>query len=149
LNRKPIHPVLVALTGLVGVLGIARFCDAVMQFLQYLNAQTFSLNYVIFGVYALVTLLLAAAWLLVAWVVLMRLPGNAWVSLVYLLVGLFMLAYPLLYYTPALCCGLPNLDQIHLEPNTYLYSSGGFAAIIGLVGLVWSRKAKTGAAQRY
>ena len=39
MNRKPIHPVLVSLTGLVGVLGIARFCDAVMQFLQYQNAK--------------------------------------------------------------------------------------------------------------
>jgi hypothetical protein len=140
MNRKPIHPVLVSLTGLVGVLGIARFCDALMQFLQYQNAQTFSLSHVILWAFAPVALLLAAVWLLVAWVVLIRLPGNAWVSLVYLLVGAFIVAYPALYYTPALCCGLPDIDLIHLEPSTYLYAAGGFAAIIGLVGLVWRRR---------
>jgi hypothetical protein len=137
MNRKPIHPVLVSSTGLVGILGIARFCDAVMQFLQYQNAQTFTLSHVILWAFAPVALLLAAAWLLVAWVVLIRLPENAWVSLVYLLVGAFIVAYPALYYTPALCCGLPGIDLIHLEPNTYLYAAGGFAAIVGLVGLVW------------
>jgi hypothetical protein len=137
MNRKPNNPVLVGLTGLIGILGIARLCDGLIQFLWYQQTQTFSLSYVIFWAYALVALLLAAVWLLVAWMVLVRLPGNLWVSLVYLLVGLFIIAYPALYYTPALCCGLPNIDLIQLEPATYLYSSAGLAAIIGLAGLVW------------
>jgi multisubunit Na+/H+ antiporter MnhG subunit len=82
MNIKPNHPVLVSLTGLVGVLGIARFCDAVMQFIQYQNAQTFSLSHVIFWAFALIALLMAASWLLVAWQVLIRAPGNIWVSVV-------------------------------------------------------------------
>ncbi len=133
MNIKPDNPVVVSLTGLVGVLGIAQLCDAVMQFLRYQQMQTFSLSNIILWAYALVALLLAAAWLLVAWVVLIRLPGNAWVSIVYLLVGLLIVAYPGLYYTPVLCCGL---DSIQLEPATYLYSTGGCVAIIGLAGLI-------------
>ena len=137
MSVKPNNPVLVSIAGLVGFLGIAWGCDGLMQFLRYRNAQTFSLNYVIFWAYALIALVLAAAWLLLAWVVLVRLPGNFWVSLVYLLVGLFIVAYPALYYTPVLCCGLPDIQAIQLAPSMYLYSSAGCVAVIGLVGLVW------------
>ena len=108
-----------------------------MQFLGYQNFQTFSLNYVIFWTFGLVALLLAAVWLLVAWLVLARLRKNTWVSLVYLVCGLFIVAYPALYYTPALCCRLPTIAPIQLAPTMYLFTSGGFAAIIGLAGLLW------------
>lgn len=142
MDHKPNNPILVSLTGLIGLLGVGWLCDAAMQFLQYRNEQTFSLSYGIFWAYALVALLVAAAWLLVAWMVLVRLPRNVWGCLVYLLVGLLIVAYPALYYTPALCCGLPNIDLVHLEPATSLYSTGGFAAIVGLAGLVWRRQGK-------
>ena len=137
MSVKPNNPVLVSIAGLVGFLAIAWGCDSLMQFLRTMNVQTFTLNYVILWVYALIALLLAAAWLLLAWVVLVRLPGNFWVSLVYLLVGLFIVAYPALYYTPVLCCGLPDIQAIQLAPSMYLYSSAGCVAVIGLVGLVW------------
>jgi len=136
MNRTSNNPVLVSTTGLIGLLGIAWGCDGLMQFLRYQNMQTFSLSYIILWVYALISLLLAAAWLLLAWVVLVRLPGNSGVSLLYLLVGLFILAYPALYLTPALCCSLPDIRAIQLAPSMYLYCSGGWLAIIGLAGLV-------------
>ena len=140
MKGKPYHPVEVSLTGLVGLLGITWGCDGLMQFLRYQNARTFTLNYVILWVYPLLALLLAAVWLLVAWVVLVRLPGNTWVFLVYLLIGLFIMAYPALYFTPALCCWLPDIAALQLSPTMYLYSSGGCLAMIGLAGLVWRRK---------
>jgi hypothetical protein len=136
MNSGSNNPALVSLTGLVGMLGIAWGCDGLMQFLRYQNVQTFTLNYVILWIYPLIALLLAAAWLLLAWVVLVRLPGNFWVSLVYLLVGLFIVAYPALYYSPLLCCGLPDIMAIQLAPSMYLYSSAGCVAVIGMVGLV-------------
>jgi hypothetical protein len=140
MKRKPYHPVVVSLTGLVGLLGITWGCDGLMQFLRYQNARTFTLNYVILWVYPLLALLLAAVWLLVAWVVLIRLPGNVWVSLLYLVCGLFIVFYTALYYSPAyspiLCCWLPNIAAIQLGSTMYLYSSGGWVAIIGLAGLV-------------
>ena len=146
MSRKSNSPVLVSITGLIGVLGIAWLCDGLMQFLRNQSAVTFSLNYFIFWIFGLVALVLAAAWLLVAWVVLIRLPGNFWVSLLYLVCGLFIVFYPALYYSPAyspvLCCWLPDIAAIQLGPTTYLYSSGGWVAIIGLAGLLFRRKSK-------
>ena len=140
LNVKPNNSVMVSTTGLIGLLGIAWGCDSLMQFLRYQNMRTFSLNNVIFWVYALIALVLAASWLLLAWEVLVRLPGNTWVSLAYLLVGLIILAYPALYYTPFLCCGLPDIPVIQLGSSMYLYSSGGWLAVLGLAGLLWRGK---------
>ena len=131
MNASPYRPVLVSLAALVGFLGIAWGCDGLIQFLRYQNAQTFSLTYVILWTYALTALVLAVAWL-----VLVRLPGNFLVSLVNLLVGLFIVAYPALYYSPLLCCGLPDLKAIQPGPSMDLYSSGGWLAVVGLAGLV-------------
>jgi hypothetical protein len=138
--RKPFDPVVVSITGLIGALGIAWGCDGLMGFLRYQNMQTFTLPHVILWTYAPLALLLAAVWLLLAWVVLVRLPGNTWVSVSYLLVGLFVVAYPALYLTPALCCGLPDIAAIQLAPTMYFYSTGGCLAIIGLAGLILRRK---------
>jgi hypothetical protein len=140
MNTSSNNPVLVSLTGLIGILGIAWGCDGLMQFLRYQNSQTFALPHVILWTNALVALLLAAAWLLLAWMALVRLPGNSAVFVVYLLAGLFILAYPALYYTPALCCSLPDIPAIQLGSTMYLYSSGGWLAVLGLAGLVWRRK---------
>jgi hypothetical protein len=140
MSRKSNNPVLVSITGLIGVLGIAWGCDGLIHFLYYLGVETFLLNYVILWAYALIALVLAAIWLLLAWFVLIQAPRNTWVSMVFLLSGLFIVAYPALYYTPALCCGLPDIAAIQLAPTMYLYSSGGCVAIIGLAGLVWTRK---------
>jgi len=49
-------------------------------------------------------------------------------------------AYPALYLTPALCCGLPDIAAIQLAPTMYFYSTGGCLAIIGLAGLILRRK---------
>jgi len=140
MSRKSNNPVLVSITGLIGVLGIAWGCDGLIHFLNYLGVETFLLNYFILWFYALIALVLAAIWLLLAWFVLIQAPRNSWVSLVFLLSGLFIVAYPALYYTPALCCGLPDIAAIQLAPTMYLYSSGGCVAIIGLAGLVLARK---------
>jgi hypothetical protein len=147
MSRKSNSPVLVSVTGLIGVLGIAWLCDGLMQFLRNQSAVTFTLNYFVFWIFGLVALVLAAAWLLVTWVALIRLPGNFWVSLLYLVCGLFIVFYPALYYSPAylplLCCWLPNIAAIQLGPTMYLYSSGGWVAIIGLAGLVLRARKKT------
>ena len=143
MSRKSNNPVFVSITGLIGVLGIAWGCDGLIHFLNYLGVETFLLNYFILWVYALIALVLAAIWLLLAWFVLIQAPRNTWVSLVFLLSGLFIVAYPALYLTPALCCGLPDITAIQLAPTMSLFSSGGYVAVIGLAGLVLRRGEKT------
>jgi len=140
MNSRSNHPVLVSMTGLIGVLGVAWFCDGLLRSINNYVMQTFTPTYVILWLYALVALLLAGLWLLLAWSVLIRLPGNTWVFLVYLLFGLLIVIYPALIFTPALCCRLPYISVLQIAPTMYLYSSGGCLAIIGLAGLVMQGK---------
>ena len=41
MSRKSNNPVLVSITGLIGVLGIAWGCDGLIHFLNYLGVKTF------------------------------------------------------------------------------------------------------------
>ena len=130
----------VSIIGLIVVLGVAWGFDTWMEFLSHRNAQTFSLVWVIFWSYPLIALFLAAILLLLAWFVLSQAPGNVWISLVFLIVGLFIVIYPALVFTPALCCWVPYIGPLQLSRTMYLFSSGGFVAIIGLFGLILPNK---------
>jgi hypothetical protein len=44
MSRKSNNPVLVSITGLIGVLGIAWGCDGLIHFLNYLGVETFLLK---------------------------------------------------------------------------------------------------------
>lgn len=134
--RKSIYPGLVSIIGLIAVLGIAWGFDAFMQFLNHRNAVTFSLVPVIIWSLVVIALLLAAILLLLAWFVLSRAPRNVWVSLVFIVIGLFIVIYPALVFTPALCCWMPYIGPLQLTSTRYLFSSAGFVAIMGLLNLV-------------
>jgi hypothetical protein len=138
--RKSIYPGLVSIIGLIAVLGIAWSFDAFMQFLNHRNAVSFSLSPVIIWSFALIALLLAVILLLLAWFVLIQAPRNVWVSLVFIVIGLFIVIYPALVFTPALCCWMPYIGLLQLSLTRYLFSSAGFVAIIGLLNLVLPRR---------
>ena len=104
----------VSILGLIVVLGVAWGFDAWMEFLSRRNSQTFSLVWVIFWSYPLIALFLAAILLLLAWFVFNPAPRNMWISLVFLIVGLFIVIYPALVFTPALCCWVPYLGPLQL-----------------------------------
>ena len=142
--HKSAYPVIVSIIGLIVVLGIAWGFDALMRFLSYQRMEMFFLNFVIFWCYALIALLLAAILLLLAWLVLINAPRNVWISLVFLVIGLFIVFYPALYYNPTLALGrwLPGFDSL-LSYTSYLSFSGGFIAIIGLFALVFRRGKRT------
>jgi len=137
--RKPVDRVLVSMCGLIVVLGVAWGCDRLMQFLLFLNAQFFTLNRIILWGYALMALVLSAFWLLLAWFELIRESRNTWVSLIFLLIGLSIVAYPALYYTPLLGW-LSNITLVQLAPTMYLFSTGGVVAVIGVLGLALHRR---------
>ena len=126
--------------GLLVVLGAAWGLDAVMKFLQYVNAQTFSLPLVILWSYTLAGLCLAALLLLQFWFMLVKAPARAWVFMLYLLVGAFIVFYPSLYLTPGLAGWLPDLPAFAYSNTMYLFTAGGFVAITGLFGLILRRK---------
>jgi len=130
----------VSVLGLIVVLGVAWGFDAWMELLSHRNAQTFSLAWVIFWSYPLIAIFLAAILLLLAWFVLSQASKNVWISLVFLIVGLFIVIYPALVFTPALCCWMPYIGPLQLSQTKYLFSAGGFVAIIGLFSLILPNK---------
>lgn len=134
--RKSGYPLVVSMIGLIAVLGISWGFDTLIQYLYNRNELTFSLGLVIPWSLALVALLLAAIMLLLAWFVLSQAPRNIWLSLVFLIVGLFIVTYPALAFTPLFCCWVPYIGPLQISRTMYLFSSGGFIAIIGLLDLV-------------
>lgn len=141
MNRRSAYlSKVVSIIGLIVVLGVTWGFDAWMEFLSQRNGQTFSLGWAILWSYPLIALLLAAMLLLLAWFVLSQAPRNVWISLVFLVVGLFIVIYPALVFTPALCCWVPYIGPLQLSRTLYLFSSGGFVAIIGLFGLILPNK---------
>ena len=139
MNHKPFNRVVVSVCALIVVLVVEVGCDGLMRFLKSINIEMLTLNYVILWVYALMALVTAAGWLLLAWFVLDREARNVWVGVIFLLVGLAIIVYPALYYTPALCCWLGDFPTVYFVPTSYVYSSGGFVAVLGLVELALRR----------
>jgi hypothetical protein len=58
--------------------------------------------------------------------------------LIFLLIGLGIIAYPALYFTPLLGW-LSYITLVQLAPTMYLFSTGGVVAVIGVLGLVLQR----------
>jgi len=132
--RKFPYPVIVSIVGFFVVLGIAWGSDTISRFYNLNNMEPHVLNFIYLWFYPLITLLLAAILLILAWFVLIQAPRNVWISLVFLVTGLFLVFYLALYYIPAL--GVPSIDVLLNTHTSFLNSSGGFIAIIGLLTLV-------------
>ncbi len=127
--------------GLIIVLGIALGSDFLMASLTHLNTETFSVTSIILS-YILLALLSAATSLLLFWFVLNRASRNIWVALIFLLSGLFIVTYPILYFMPAfggLFYRLPQLNNILLSFHSYIFSSGSLIAVTGLFTLILPR----------
>jgi hypothetical protein len=142
MNRKYNFSEIVSIAGLILVLGMARGSDALMASLKQRNSETFTLNFVILWSWPLITLFLDAILLLLFRFVLNRARRNIWIALIYLLIGLFIVAYPALYYVPALCCWFPQFDASVISPTTYMFTVGGIVAIIGLFILILPRSSE-------
>ena len=131
-----------SIIGVILVLGFARGFDALIAYLVKLNSQTFSLAYIILWSHVFIAIFLAAILLLLFWFVLNRTPRNVWISIVFLLIGFFMVATPILYFTPLFCCLPARLESFLFPPalyTSYTFSSGGFVVIMGLFALILPR----------
>jgi len=143
INRKNNLYGVYSIIGLIIVLGIALGSDFLMTSLTHRNAEIFSSTYIILWSYGLIDLLLAATSLLLFWFVLNRAPRNIWAALIFLFTGLFILTYPILYFTPAFSGSffqLPQLNDILLSPHSYTFFSGGLFAVTGLFALILPRR---------
>jgi len=141
-NAKPNYSGVLSIIGLILVLGFARGFDALIAYLAKRNAQTFSLPYVIMWAYVFIAIFLAAILLLLFWFVLIRTPRIVWISIVFLLIGFFFLASPILYFTPSFCCLPPQMESLLFPPasyTSYTFLSGVFVTIMGLFALILPR----------
>ncbi len=130
------HEGLISILGLVAVLTIARGLDAILEALRRRNAVTFDLPYAILWSQTVIALVLAALLLLLAWFVILRAPRNPWISALYLLAGSLLVLGPQIYFTPALAVWIPEfLFTSVASRGSYLFTAGGFIAVIGLLSL--------------
>lgn len=131
---KHVLPLVVMLAELF----IAYDLDTWREVLRQQNALTANLTTLVLWSYSLSYLLLAAALLaLFAWVMTRRQLSH-WVAAIYIAIGLFFCAFPILYFSPVNWLVIPLLSASSFP--TYLPTAGAFIAITGLAMLVFRRR---------
>ena len=138
----------ISIAALIVILVFTHGADLLLWHLRQRNISTFNLGPALFGSRALFALLLALGLLLLAWLVLIRAPCNAWVASLYLLIGLLIVSFPLLWFVGLLYNWLPGpvgrfLADFLLTDPVLTYYTGGFAAAIGLFAVIRLTKKKT------
>lgn len=141
MNRKTNTYGVLSIVGLIVLLGMALGFDALVKFLGRNIIFTFPWGADIWLLSTILTdLILAAASLLLFRFVINQAPRNVWVALLFLFTGLFIAAYPILYYIPNFLPSLsPSLDGLLATPRSYISYTGGLMAMVGLFALVFQR----------
>jgi asparagine N-glycosylation enzyme membrane subunit Stt3 len=139
MNRKFDFSATVSVLGLIVVFGTAWGLDTLLAYLLKRNAETFGLFFAIQWANGFSVLFVAAFLLSLFWFVIMRAPRNIWVALIYLVTGLFIVVYPVLYYISAIHSWLPHIEALVSMCSSHLHYSGGFVAIMGLSALLFTK----------
>jgi hypothetical protein len=113
------------------IIAVAAGLDQLLYTLR-LEASRLAQPVPVLWCYTLSNLLLGGLLLALIILVLIRLPRNPWVAVVYLLVGVYISAYPVLYFSPV----GPYLVNWFISPRSFVYSSGGIIAFLGLAILI-------------
>ena len=137
-SRRLIDSLLIS--GLAGLLILAFLFDIVRRKMLDNAQSTFDAQRLAF-LQPLMALLLMVAVLGLIWVAISSPGYSRWVSVVYLVVGLFLL------YALALLTVLPLPDPVYvlvlyLAPENYLYQLGAAVAAFGLISLFFWKEAK-------
>ncbi len=131
---RHILPLLVMLAELF----IAYDLDTWREVLRQQSALTPNLTTVVLWSYTISYLLIAAALLaLFAWLIYRR-QRSRWVAWIYIFVGLFFSAFPILYFSPVSWLVIPFVSVSSFP--TYLPTAGAFIAMTGLALLVIPRR---------
>jgi hypothetical protein len=136
LKSKTFTSFILPVSGLVIVLALALVCDTWIQALKTLYASTFRFTTILFLSYSVTTLLFAGAILSLFWALMTWSPRNIGVGLVYLIVGILIVFATSLYFLiPVHNLFLVSLQTI-LKPTSYMFISGGFIGVMGLLLLL-------------
>lgn len=131
MNRTRSAPIF-AIIALIFVVALADGLDQWINFLRLENSSRAANPFLTLWVYTTGNLLLAALLLaLFTWLI-RRLPRHRWVAAAYLLVGLAISVFPLLYFSPLAFF----MMYANFSPRSFLFTTGGILACTGLAILL-------------
>ena len=133
--------ILMSLLGLVFVLAISFGCPLLLQALMVENFRTFKLSEIMFWAYPLTHLLSVGSLLLLFGLVMMRASRSKWIGVIFLIVGLGVVALPSLDLNFGY---IINDSPIRSFLNnqyapSFFYFMGGGIGITGLFSLILTR----------
>ncbi len=144
MNRSRNYLGSLSVIGLIVLLMITWGLDALMIYLRRIG-PTLVLPTGILWARAMSSLLLAALLSLLFWFVLTRAPRSVWVAALYLLVGLFLGFFQVLYFVPAIGGWMPlSFYGPLLSAPSYTVLAGSFIAITGLFMLMLPSRPRMG-----
>jgi hypothetical protein len=135
---KKINPSILSLIGFLAIIAFAVASDRLVLFLyRWFMRSTETIAYRLFlWAQSLQVLLFALIFILFSWLVLSRAKPNQIVAFVFIVTGLLLVFYPVLYmFTPAGQTALfVYLTTYHSsQSSSILYFSGGLIAALGFI----------------
>lgn len=145
MNNQRVLSLILALSGMIGLLFLAFFSDQLLTFMFMGNSQDTGIPPLLVWLYpALELVWMLAGLALFLYVVNMK-AWNYLVSAIFLVTGL------LVVFAGALMFVLPIPQQFYLllefvSPSAYLYHAGALVAVTGIMGFWFARKGGVGSA---
>jgi hypothetical protein len=141
MNRKWVPSILMPLVGLVIVLAIAYGCEILNESLLARNARLFDLTLTMIILpwsFILTTLLTTGITILLFWFVTIRTSRSKLVGVIFLIVGLFLVTFEILFLYAGQRFTLfwPYFIGKTLDPNSLVFHTAAGIAISGLFMLL-------------
>lgn len=125
----------IAIIGLIGFLAVAAVSDRIIFFINRQARQSGDFWIPAWGE-SIAILVSGASFLLLAWFILAKLSRDAtFTGLVFLVLGLFLIFYPEIYYSP-LRIGIVDYLGAYHAPGSFLNHTGGLIFALGLLLLI-------------
>jgi hypothetical protein len=139
-NRQRLHGIVVVVGSLL-ILGLAYAADSWREYARAYYSETFSQLFEISFSYALGNLLLSAAIVSWSWFVLTKGNLRKWFYLIFIIPGLIITLYPIIYFSPV---GSGLYVAYRLSPAFQIYLTGGIIATVGIVKIIFQDKIHSG-----
>lgn len=125
--KRPYFAPTLSVIAMILIIALAAGLDQLVNILREQASRT-AYPYPVLWCYTLGNLLLAGLLVALSIWVLFQSPRNLWVAVVYLIVGLYISAFPLLYFSPV----GPFILNFGVGARSFLAMAGGIIAFIGL-----------------
>ena len=139
MNNQRVLSLILALSGMIGVLFLAFFSDQVLMFMLLGDSQSTGISPLLVWLYPVLELVWMLAGLALFWYVVNLKAWNHLVSAIFLVIGL------LIVFTGAFIFMLPVPEQVYMlmefvSPSAYLYHAGALVTVTGIMGFWFAKK---------